>query len=752
MSSTRSRRARFAVVAAFAVATAMFVSSSPASAIRPDPAQPSPVTVNETVRTACNNTLSPTKFAFDYIIDSTVTSPVDGGGAPEAIVPGDSFDVQFDVTANVAASFLNGAYALIGPSDVFLTLKKVTIAPLYGATGSSLIIQDNTTTNVPAVFVSSADATYTTGSTTVTSVSGGFLGASVGDNVFAESASVAPGTTIASITDDNTLELSAPATNTGAAATKLWPTVATDLAVPIGTGTGTYTATGAAGEQASFQILGNSATAQDIIDNGGPFGNGNTGSGGAESLQTYVKADIGFAGSPVSANLVCMGGTWTETVDPGPPATTTYDFPYTAPSELDGTGGFAAVDITAPLIPTAEISSVTQDSGAGVQPAQFVTNAARAGNTINFGGPYWTPSATVDSVELCDAAGTNCDATGLTSVTAAIDGTGVLAGSAVVDASATQGNRTLKVTAGAEEDFRQEVLVLGTPTLSLSASSGPENGSVNVTGTNWNPLSGASTFVSASDSGGGLLGAPVNVVIDANGGMTGTITTPAGTAFIGVGDANPAYPQPPSPLNPGSLAAAQPFSINQNQQNCGDGSPLVGCTLDQSLYLNISPGDFVWSQDTPFVVLNSTTTGNACDESNRTTCTGLQLDGTTQSVTGSINQLTVIDARGTGAGWAISATMTDLTTGAAGVNEVLPANTMTLTPSCVVVDGTAAGGTAAVTAGAAGLLDNSAALGLCSAAPTQSGGTFTVDGDLSMDVPASINAGLYQSTLTLTAV
>jgi hypothetical protein len=305
------------------------------------------------------------------------------------------------------------------------------------------------------------------------------------------------------------------------------------------------------------------------------------------------------------------------------------------------------------------------------------------------------------------------------------------------------------VVQGANEDHRATLLILGTPTISLSASSGPAGGSINVTGSNWNPLS-ATTVISATDGVGTPLSLPVSAVVGSTGSLTGTVVTPSGTAFIGAGDLDPFYPQPPSPLNPGSLAAALPFSINANSQDCGPDSPLTGCTLQQFLYLNISPGHFTWSQATPFIVLNAT--GHTCDETNKTTCTGLQLDGTTQAVTGSLNNITVIDARGQGAPWSISAVMDDLTTNGGGTNQTLPANTVTLTPSCAVVDGNTDGGTAAVITGAASLLDNSTAITVCSANAGAAGGTFTAGGGLSLTVPASIYAGLYQATITLTAV
>lgn len=744
----RSRRRKLAAITALAVVAAGFGSSPPVQA-RPVPGAP-PTTSTDTVKTACNNTFQPTKFALDYTIDSTVTSPVDGGGDAEVIYPGDSFDVEFEATVNISATFLNGAYGIIGPQPVLITNNRATIGALYGATGSNVVIDNPTDIPLPQPG-RAFDITFTSGSATITSA-GQFVAGDVGANVYDAGGTFTAGATIASVVDANTATLTLPALDSGTTSIRVWQFLTSDLPLTIGTASGTFTATGPATitpeTPVKFTVIGNSTTTGDEALGISPLG-----FAGAvidpSAQQTAVRTSLGPGINPV---LVCMGGEWDETVAPGPPPTTTYGPGITFPDSATGDGGFGDVVVTALPIPTASVSGVIQNG----QPAQFVTNAARAGNTLVFGGPNWTPSATVDSVELCDASGTTCDATGLTSVSASIDTNGVLTGTAVVDASATQGaGRTLKVTAGTEEDFRATLLILGAPTLTLGATSGPANGVVNFSGTNWNPLSGGvtgSTFAVAVDASQNVLAGPIPVVVNASGGLSGSITTPDGTAAISVGDFNPAYPQPPSPLNPGAIAAFSLFSINQNEQVCGSTSPLVGCTLDQSLYLNIEAGDFAWSQDTPFIVLNSTTTGNACAEPNQTTCFGMQLDGTNQTVTGSINEVTIIDARGAGAGWDVTATMTDLVTGAAGVNEVIPATAVTLTPACQVLAGGPPAGNAAVNTGAAGTLDNTTALGLCDADPTEGGGTFTVNGDLSLVVPASINAGLYQATLTLTAV
>ena len=398
---------------------------------------------------------------------------------------------------------------------------------------------------------------------------------------------------------------------------------------------------------------------------------------------------------------------------------------------IDLVGGFATVNVT-PVAATATITGVT---------GQVVTTAAREGNTVSFGGANWTSGGPAVTVELCDSSGGSCTTTGLANTSASVDAGGLLSGSVDITSGAALGNRRLVFTQGTQTAF-DSLLILDAPSMN-SNGSGAANSLQNVTGNNWNP-GDTTTVVQALDAADAVLASSA-ATVSPTGGLNGTIASvPAGTTQIRAIDTS----EP-------ALVVTNPFGINADAQDCGNTSPLpLDCALQQDLYLNIEAGNFTWSQDTPVIVLNSTTTGDDCTEADDYTdsCYGLVLDGTTQQVTGSLNDVTIIDARGAGAGWAVSAVMTDLTTGAGGINRTIPATTVTLTPECTIVDGTAAGGTAQVVTGPAETLHPTDQLALCSAPAAAAGGTFTAGGDLSFDVPASIFAGLYQSTLTLTAI
>jgi hypothetical protein len=376
-----------------------------------------------------------------------------------------------------------------------------------------------------------------------------------------------------------------------------------------------------------------------------------------------------------------------------------------------------------PPTPTVTVDAVTHDA-AGLDPAQVVTNAGRAGNWVQLSGPFWTGPATAD-VALCDVGGGNCEAIG----TADIDAGGNLSGSAEITGANTTGNRELTVTSGAESDSTP-FLVLGDVTASAPGS-GPAGGTVNVSGTNWNPLS-PSTVVTLIDE----LNNPLSVTFtepNAAGGISQNVQIVVGTVAIVVAETGLGYPDPQTdPLN--ALIAVIPFTIADNEILCDD-SPLVNlsdgvsdCALEQQVIQEIEGGVFTFGQ--VGAVINMTP---------------ITLDGTTQITNGALNQLYWVDARGTNAGWAITIKMTDLTNPADPGS--IPASNMTFDPSCAIVD---AAETLTLTVATGGPLGNDYQA-FCSAAACDSGGSFTGDAALALEVPASAYAGTYTATITIQA-
>jgi hypothetical protein len=147
------------------------------------------------------------------------------------------------------------------------------------------------------------------------------------------------------------------------------------------------------------------------------------------------------------------------------------------------------------------------------------------------------------------------------------------------------------------------------------------------------------------------------------------------------------------------------------------------------------------------------------------------LDGTPQSTTGELNNVTVIDARGDGAGWDLVGSVTDFKTDPAVGDcprgdsstwdyRCIPANNLGWSPAAVVAHQQIPGDVAAVDAGATSnatdIADGVAGSGLevdqalCTTNPTTNGGTFVCGAGLALLVPASASAGTYSATLTLT--
>jgi hypothetical protein len=178
------------------------------------------------------------------------------------------------------------------------------------------------------------------------------------------------------------------------------------------------------------------------------------------------------------------------------------------------------------------------------------------------------------------------------------------------------------------------------------------------------------------------------------------------------------------------------------------------CSLDQIIELDVEGTTLSMEQAGADVALETVT-----------------LDGTPQSTTGEINNVTVIDARGDGAGWDLVGSVTDFKTDPAvgacprGDDSTwdyrcIPANNLGWSPAAVVAHEQIPGDVAAVAAGstsdAAAIADGTAGSGLevdqslCTAEPTTNGGTFVCGAGLALLVPASASAGTYEATLTLT--
>ncbi|MBL1104875.1 beta-xylosidase [Streptomyces sp. 5-8] len=110
--------------------------------------------------------------------------------------------------------------------------------------------------------------------------------------------------------------------------------------------------------------------------------------------------------------------------------------------------------------------------------------------------------------------------------------------------------------------------------------------------------------------------------------------------------------------------------------------------------------------------------------------------------TGSLNTVTVKDFRGGPAGWSLTGKVTDFT----GPGAKIDAGKLSWSPACTAK----AGSPSTCKPGSAGTVGTSGATLASTANGTLTGGEFTVDAGLSLDIPAFTPPGSYAGVLTLT--
>ncbi|MCX2179770.1 beta-xylosidase [Streptomyces sp. SKN60] len=116
--------------------------------------------------------------------------------------------------------------------------------------------------------------------------------------------------------------------------------------------------------------------------------------------------------------------------------------------------------------------------------------------------------------------------------------------------------------------------------------------------------------------------------------------------------------------------------------------------------------------------------------------------GTGGAATGALRTVTVKDFRGGPAGWSLTGKVTDFT----GPGGAIGAGKLSWTPACA----TKAGSPSTCAPGTAGPVGGAGATLASTPNGTVTGGEFTVDAGLSLDVPAFTAPGSYAGVLTLT--
>ncbi|MFF9766090.1 beta-xylosidase [Streptomyces sp. NPDC014636] len=249
----------------------------------------------------------------------------------------------------------------------------------------------------------------------------------------------------------------------------------------------------------------------------------------------------------------------------------------------------------------------------------------------------------------------------------------------------------------------------GTPAntraISLGSASGDPGAGVTVSGSNFTP---GATVTLAGRSGDTQTADTATVTANAQGSFSGTLvvndTTTTGIVAYEGGSWN---------ADKGAGPAA--YVVNDNTP-VPDGS--------QKLTTTVKAGTLSMSQAGDSVALSAVDFGQG------------------GASTGSLNTVTVKDFRGGPAGWSLTGKVTDFT----GPGAKIDAGRLSWTPACA----TKAGSPSTCKAGSAGTVGTSGATLASTPNGTLTGGQFTVDAGLSLDVPAFTPPGSYSGVLTLT--
>ncbi|MEU9985196.1 beta-xylosidase [Streptomyces sp. NPDC048045] len=249
----------------------------------------------------------------------------------------------------------------------------------------------------------------------------------------------------------------------------------------------------------------------------------------------------------------------------------------------------------------------------------------------------------------------------------------------------------------------------GTPAntraISLGSASGDPGASVTVSGSNFTP---GATVTLAGRAGGNQTADTATATANAQGSFSGSLVVNDKTTTGIV-----AYEGGTWSADKGAGPAA--YVVNDN-------TPVPAGS--QKLTTTVKAGTLSMSQAGDAVALSAVDFGKG------------------GASTGSLNTVTVKDFRGGPAGWSLTGKVTDLT----GPGAKIDASKLSWTPACA----TKAGSPSTCKAGSPGAVGLSGATLASTPDSTLTGGEFTVDAGLSLDVPAFTPPGSYSGVLTLT--
>ncbi|MFI6983930.1 hypothetical protein ACIBSV_35665 [Embleya sp. NPDC050154] len=329
-------------------------------------------------------------------------------------------------------------------------------------------------------------------------------------------------------------------------------------------------------------------------------------------------------------------------------------------------------------------------------------NLLEPGDVAKLSGANWPTGQGNPQIQLCAEDGSNCTGSGFGAGSGSVAQGGALTAQATLGANVAPGNYLVKVTVGITS-LTAPITVTSAVVLPRAITATPDKGpsgtKAHVTGKNFTP--GAPVVLETLDGNLAATGDTVETtaVTDGTFAVDLTVTKP-GTTQIRASEK--------SDRNKMALAA---FTFE------GGGGP------------GEEPGTLSMTQAGNGVVLADVPFANR-----------------DQTMTGSLNTVTVTDARKGTLGWQLTGSVSDLK---ADGGFSLPASALSWTPRCAVLDPNSA---SPVVTGSAGTVNGGL---LCSAAASsdpahKTGGVFTADAGLSLAIPAYQAAGTYTGTLTLT--
>lgn len=244
-----------------------------------------------------------------------------------------------------------------------------------------------------------------------------------------------------------------------------------------------------------------------------------------------------------------------------------------------------------------------------------------------------------------------------------------------------------------------------TRAIQLGSASGNPGDSVTVTGSNFTP---GATVTLAGRSGAGQTADTATVTADSAGAISGSLTVNDKTTTGVVAYEGDAW-------NADLGAGPAAYTVI-------DDTPIPDNA--QKLTTTVKAGTLSMTQAGDTVSLSAVNYGEGGASS------------------GDLNSVTVKDFRGGPAGWSLTGKVTDFT----GPGAKIDAGALSWTPACA----TEAGSPSTCQAGSSGTVGSAGATLASTPNGTLTGGEFTVDAGLSLNVPAFTPPGAYSGVLTLT--